>query len=153
MAFLILVCTPSLAFATALAVLGYWPPLPFAGAEVIALCGVFIALQQRGSSYQSVAVEDDAVVIESGRGGVCVQQRLPVYWARLELRPAQFRGHPTRLLIASRDKSVEIGSFLTEEERQSLARDLAQDLRDKAAFAPRLDGLVREHRASRASKK
>ena len=50
--------------------------------------------------------------------------RFHPYWARLLLRPGRWRGAPTRLLVRSHGREVEIGSFLTDEERGDLARRL-----------------------------
>ena len=47
------------------------------------------------------------------------------YWARVSLQPGRWRGAPGRLLVQSHGRAVEIGAFLTDEERVELARRLS----------------------------
>ena len=48
------------------------------------------------------------------------------YWARLTLQPGRWRGWPSRLLLRSHGRSVEIGAFLNEAERAELALRLSR---------------------------
>jgi len=47
------------------------------------------------------------------------------YWARLSLQPGRWRGAPSRLLVHSHGREVEIGAFLNDEERRNLAQRLS----------------------------
>jgi uncharacterized membrane protein len=47
------------------------------------------------------------------------------YWARLTLQPGRWRSAPSRLLVRSHGREVEIGAFLNEEERRDLAQRLS----------------------------
>jgi uncharacterized membrane protein len=60
------------------------------------------------------------------------------YWVRVRIEPGLWRGWPSRLLIGSHGREVEIGAFLNEEERQQLAQRLTELLR--AANAHGADG-------------
>ena len=51
--------------------------------------------------------------------------RFHPYWARLSLQPGRWRGAPSRLLVRSHGREVEIGAFLNDEERRDLARRLS----------------------------
>jgi uncharacterized membrane protein len=47
------------------------------------------------------------------------------YWARLALLPGRWRGAPSRLLLRSHGREIEIGAFLTDAERSELAQRLS----------------------------
>jgi uncharacterized membrane protein len=51
--------------------------------------------------------------------------RFHPYWARLSLQPGPWRGAPSRLLVRSHGRQVEIGAFLNDEERRDLAQRLS----------------------------
>ena len=50
--------------------------------------------------------------------------RFHPYWARVSLQPGAWRGAPSRLLVRSHGREVEIGAFLNDEERSELAQRL-----------------------------
>jgi uncharacterized membrane protein len=51
------------------------------------------------------------------------------YWARLRLAPGRWRGWPSRLLLGSHGREMEIGAFLNDAERCELAQRLKELLR------------------------
>jgi uncharacterized membrane protein len=51
------------------------------------------------------------------------------YWTRVRLEAGSWRGWPSRLLIGSHGREVELGAFLNEDERRALARRLTELLR------------------------
>ena len=61
--------------------------------------------------------------------------RFHPYWARLSLQPGSWRGAPSRLLVRSHGREVEIGAFLNESERSDLARRLTALLADARSAA------------------
>ncbi len=56
--------------------------------------------------------------------------RFHPYWVRVRLEPGRWRGWPSRLLLGSHGREVEVGAFLNDAERNELARRLTQLLRD-----------------------
>lgn len=61
----------------------------------------------------------------SGREG----RHFHPYWVQVRLEPGVWRGWPSRLLVGSHGRLVEIGAFLNEDERQVLAQRLMELLR------------------------
>ena len=60
-------------------------------------------------------------------GPICCPSRaleFPRHWAKVTLRAPHTALHPSRLPIESRGRTVEIGGFLTEEQRRGLAAQL-----------------------------
>jgi len=58
-------------------------------------------------------------------GGPGPALRFHPYWAQVSLQPGRWRGAPSRLLVRSHGREVEIGAFLNDEERRDLQRRLS----------------------------
>lgn len=61
--------------------------------------------------------------------------RFHPYWARVSLQPGAWRGAPSRLLVRSHGRELEIGAFLNDEERSDLAKRLVRLLAETAGGA------------------
>jgi uncharacterized membrane protein len=127
-AFFGLVCTVSFSIATAMALEGLWPIFPFAGLEMLVLGWALTASMRRRHDSQTITVSEDRVAVETHLRGGCEQIEFPRHWARVKLRPADTRLHPSRLTLESHGRSYEVGSFLTEEQRQALAVRLTRSV-------------------------
>jgi len=119
-------CCVSFAIAGVMAVLGYWPILPFAGLEMAVLGWAVVVSLRRRSRHQTITVSDDAVRVESCSGSRCEQVVFSRHWAQVKLRRPASRLHPSRLVIESHGRQCEVGDFLTEEERRGLAQRLTR---------------------------
>lgn len=105
--------------------MGFWPIVPFAGLELLAL-GVALYLSARRSlDREVIRVTEDVVYIEKGRGRVESTRRLPRAWTEVVLTPPRHRTHESRLALRSGGMEVALGEFLAAGERHSLARELA----------------------------
>ena len=124
------IATFCLGIASVFAVLGMWPVLPFAGAEVIAVGVGFYLSAMGGREMEVVSVDSDKVAVEKGRRQVRQRWELQRAWAQIRLLPPRIRRYPTRLVIRSHGSEVELGGFLNEEERQRLAGELQQAIND-----------------------
>jgi uncharacterized membrane protein len=104
-------------------VLGFWPVLPFAGAEMMLLAWALKTSMDRRFEHESIDISESEIVIEYSRG---TPQRVvfPRHWARVKIRRPKSALHRSQLVIESRGHSVELGKFLTEEERRQLAAEL-----------------------------
>jgi uncharacterized membrane protein len=100
---------------------GFWPVLPFAGAELALLGWALHASLQRRFHAQSITLTDADVRVETQQRGQCAHVVFPRHWAQVKLRRPAARLHPSRLTIESHGRQCELGSFLTEEERRGLA--------------------------------
>jgi len=114
-------CFVSFAIAGMLAVQGYWPILPFAGLEMVALGWALKVSLARRFHRQTIIVTDTAVSVASQDRSYCAQVVFPRHWSQVKLRRPASRLHPSRLTIESHGRQCELGSFLTEEERHGLA--------------------------------
>jgi uncharacterized membrane protein len=48
------------------------------------------------------------------------------YWVKVRIEPGVWRNWPSRLLVGSHGREVEVGSFLNEDERRALAQRLME---------------------------
>jgi uncharacterized membrane protein len=117
-------CLFSLAFAMVFVFLGFWPVLPFWALEMLALGLALQASMRRRRYTQTVTITDSQIslVTRTRRGEA--KQEFARHWAKVRLRSSRVRVYPSRLMIESRGRAFEVGSFLTEEERCRLAKRL-----------------------------
>ena len=118
------ICAFSLAVSLVFVVRGFWPVLPFWALEMLALGLALNSGLKRRFCTQTVLVTDSMVSLVTRSPGGEATQEFARHWAKVRLRGAQAKRHPSRLMIESRGKAVEVGSFLTEDERRRLAARL-----------------------------
>ncbi|MBA3564995.1 MAG: DUF2244 domain-containing protein [Gammaproteobacteria bacterium] len=126
--FFVSMAAVSLTIAGLFAAQGFWPVLPFAGAELALLGAALVVSMRNGRRQEVIHILDDRIVIEKhGRqGGYSVE--FPRYWARVVLSQARRPGHPSRLMLRSHGRQCEIGRFLTEDARLALKRRIEASL-------------------------
>ena len=126
-AFFLSLCAGCLGLSGLFALRGYWPMLPFAGLEMLALGLALKVSLDRRHQLQTILISEDEVRVEMIRKGR--QTRCLVFsrhWARVTLLQTSVRSRPSRLLIEASGRSCEVGQFLTEEERRGIARQLGR---------------------------
>ena len=122
------VCLVTFGVAGAATLMGYWPVLPFAGAEMLLLGWALRSNMQRRFERESIHVTETEIVIEhrslgAGHATPC-RIVFPRHWARVKIRRPKSPLHRCQLVIESHGRAREVGKFLTEEERRHLAADL-----------------------------
>jgi uncharacterized membrane protein len=119
-----------LGIASVFAALGLWPVLPFAGAEVLVVGSGFYLSARAGLETEIVSVDGNTVAVE--KGGRRLRERLEMQraWAQIRLLRPKIRWYPSRLVIRSHGRAVELGGFLNEQERRQLAGELERAIRE-----------------------
>ncbi len=114
------------AIATWFTLRGAWLVLPFAGAEMLLVaCALYLAC--RWSRHAEVIqVDDDSLIVRRGTARPEEEHRFQRGWARVVLVRDASGWYPSRLLLRSHGRSVEIGARLVEEERLELAEELGR---------------------------
>lgn len=123
-----------LAISVFFALQGLWMVLPFAGVEFLALGLAMILVSRTSARRQVISIDRDRIRVEKG---TCLHRFIadhgpkdcfeyPRSWVRLTCVPPSHDWHPSRLMLGASGRNVEIGEFLTEEERQELATQLKQ---------------------------
>jgi uncharacterized membrane protein len=117
------VCVVTLGVAGVATVLGFWPVLPFAGAEMLLLAWALRSNMQRRFERESIDISETEIVIQYARGN---PRRVvfPRHWARVKIRHPKSPLHRGQLVIESHGQAYEVGKFLTEQERGQLAAEL-----------------------------
>jgi uncharacterized membrane protein len=118
------ICLFSLAFSLVFVFQGFWPVLPFWALEMLALGAGLYASMRRAKHTQTVLITESRIslVTRSRRGAQ--KQEFARHWAKVRLRSPQRRHGTSQLTIESRGQAIEVGSFLTEEDRCRLAERL-----------------------------
>ena len=122
---LTLVALVTFGISTVFAVLGFWPVLPFAGAEMLLLGWALKVSMARRQERESIDISETEIVIEYSRGA-SHRVVFPRHWARVKIRRPNSPLHRSALVIESRGRALEVGKFLTEEERRQLAAHLGR---------------------------
>jgi len=134
--FFALVSLAALSIAVRFVLLGAWMVLPFALLEVLVLGGGLYSFDKAASCRELISVsEDQLLVTREDRHGRRDWSFQP-YWAQVICQPDGRMWYPSRLLIRSHGRQIEIGSCLTEEEREQLFTSLKNSLkRSQGEFA------------------
>ena len=119
-----------LGIAGVFAAMGMWPILPFAGAEVIAVGIGFYLSALSGREMEVVSVASNKVAVEKARRRTRQRWEMQRTWAQIRLLRSRLRWYPTRLVIRSHGKEVELGGFLNDQERRQLAGELQHAIHD-----------------------
>lgn len=121
--FMASVCALSLTVAGFLAVQGFWPVLPFAGLELLAL-GVAVGVSLKRNRYREVvSFVDDRIRFRIGMLGEAAALELdwPRSSTRVWLERGSHRNDPTRLVLNNAGRRLVLARCLTDEERGRLA--------------------------------
>lgn len=115
-----------LVIASAFTIAGFWPILPFAGLEVALLgCALYWSMRKT-RAREFVRVDERCVLIRKHEAGRDVELEFSRYWTQVRLVRPKATLRPSRLLLKSKGRSVEIGSFLTNDERDGLKHRLSE---------------------------
>ena len=114
----------SLAIASAFALHGAWPVVPFACIEIAALLIAFVVYGRHAADYEKIVVEPQAVTVETASADEVRSVALRPGWLRVE-----YRGGRRELirLIEGRNE-LAVGRFVPDDRRHVLARELKTSL-------------------------
>lgn len=129
------IATVSLSIGLCFYVKGLTLILPFCGVEILALGAALYVCARRGGVRQVILINDDRVVVESGRQEPENRVVFSRSWVKVILERSWNCWYPSRLLLRSHGRQVEIGMFLNEQERQGLALELGRALMNNPASA------------------
>lgn len=103
----------------------------FAVLELAVVAWCVMRVWRGCGSGQVVTVAPEKVEIASTEGKPAAQ--FHPYWMKVRLEPGRWPGWPSRLLVGSHGREMEVGAFLNDVERRELARRLMQLLCDANA--------------------
>ncbi len=126
--FFLIICTISFGIAGVFTAMGYWVVFPFAGLEMAVLGAALYVCSTKARWCEMVCIGKDTVEVAAGRHQPEKRWTFSRHWARIVLSPPNINGHPSRLLIRSHGREVEVGRCLSDEERERLAKALDRAL-------------------------
>jgi len=102
---------------------GYWPILPFAGLELMALAAALAVSLRRNRYREVLCFEDERIRIAIGELGKDVgeQRELRRSATRVVLERGPHRNSRARLWLSCGGLRIEVGRCLTDEEKDRLA--------------------------------
>jgi len=103
---------------------GFWLILPFAGLEMAALTWAIYYCVRKTHRQEVLHFSRDEVIIESGVNKVEEQHRFKRFFTRVKIEAPTGRRRRQRIAIAERDHKVEVGEFLTDDEKEILIHKL-----------------------------
>ncbi|MGR8918605.1 MAG: DUF2244 domain-containing protein [Gammaproteobacteria bacterium] len=127
--FIMAVAMVSLCIGLFFLVLGMPLVLPFSGLEALAVAAAFYVVVREGERLEVIRFEDEKLVIERGRRALEDRVEFNRFWVNVELRDPPSRNHPRRLVVGGSGRAIELGRFLTDGERESLANKLINALK------------------------
>jgi uncharacterized membrane protein len=120
------VAAPTFGIAGLFAAQGYWPVLPFAGLEIAVLIWAVRASMRAGQARETITIDAERVtVLHCDRDGER-HSVFPRHWTKVKLHAPPRAPYPSRLTLESHGRACEVGGFLTEDARRSLAARLKQ---------------------------
>ncbi|MEN8167330.1 MAG: DUF2244 domain-containing protein [Pseudomonadota bacterium] len=103
--------------------LGAWLVVPFAGLELLVI-GLGLYLQCcHAHQQQVIQIDNDSISVHAGRQGP-EQACFPKAWSKIVQTHDPKGWYPSRLFIGSHGNFIEIGKYLIESERDTLAKNL-----------------------------
>lgn len=130
-----LLCFANLAIAMAFAVQGFWLVLAFAFLEVVGIAFALLHYTRHATDLEHIALSDTCLLVERIDAGQVRQIRLDPYWARIALPDRKQK----LIRLESRGVRVEVGSYVSEQTRQRVARELRGTLRSSSFLEARGD--------------
>lgn len=127
--FFTLVSLAALSIAVRFALMGAWMVMPFALLEILVLGGGLYSFEKATAYREVISLSKDELLIQREAREGNKEWAFQPYWAQVICRPDSRKWYPSRLLIRSHGRQVEIGSCLTEGERVKLFSDLKNSLR------------------------
>ncbi len=129
--FILLLTVPS---ATFFLLIGAWPVTGFFGLEVAMLLTALLVARRRARTYEVVRLDPSGLYVERIEAGGRIRRwRLEPYWTRVEIDQPPRPDSP--LWLQSLNQRLQIGAFLTPEERLAFAQALKRALaRMRTAF-------------------
>lgn len=127
-----LLCLFVMAIGLAFALQGIWFVFAFALLEILVLAWALLHYARHATDQEHIALSEGCLLIERIEAGHLQQIRLTPYWTKIAVPSRK------RMLISleSRGIKIEIGAFVSQEEREKVAQELQRELRASSALVP-----------------
>ena len=113
---------------------GYWPVLLIAVIQVVLVTWILVKAWQRAWVSDSIDVGPEQIRVVRQRHKRAIRIELPTAWAIVELKRPQIAWYSPILKLKSGSREVELGRFLTSEEKHQLAEHLQNAIKRHSAM-------------------
>ena len=113
-----------LAISAYMIVLGFWLIAPFMGAEFGVLVYVFNKVAKQCRIVERVVIQEEQLTIYHREARQTATWSFPLGWVRVDLRHHFHPWYRSQLFIGAYGRWVELASFLTNPEKDTLAQAL-----------------------------
>jgi len=124
----------SLCLAVLLALQGYWPILLIAGVQLALVAWILVRAWQRAWVSDVIDICAERITVTQQRHRRKRQIELDTAWAVIELKQPEIAWYRPRVQLRSGSQVVELGSFLTSEEKRQLAQYLKNAIVEHSAM-------------------
>ena len=124
----------SLCLAVLLALQGYWPVLLIAVVQLALVAWILVGAWQRAWVSDVIDICADRITVTQQRHKRKRQIELDTAWAVIELKQPEIAWYRPRVQLRSGSQVVELGSFLTSEEKRQLAQYLKNTIVEHSAM-------------------
>lgn len=124
----------SLLLAGALALQGYWPILLIAVIQLVLVGWILVAAWKRAWVSEVIDISAEKITVTRRRHRGVRRYELVTAWAVIEVKQPEIAWYSPRVRLRSGPKAVELGSFLTGEEKQQLAQLLKSAIEKHSAM-------------------
>ncbi len=100
--------------------MGFWPVLPFAGMEFLALVTATWLSLRKGRYREVIELRDDTVTVDKFSHAGHDHVEAPVHWCSVRLHAGAHRWSPGKLVLRAGRQDCEVASCLTDSERVKL---------------------------------
>ena len=124
----------TLCLAVLLALQGYWPVLLIAVVQLALVALILVRAWQRAWVSDVIDICADRITVTQQRHKRKRQIELDTAWAVIELKQPEIAWYRPRVQLRSGSQVVELGSFLTSEEKRQLAQYLKNAIVEHSAM-------------------
>lgn len=124
----------TLCLAVLLALQGYWPVLLIAVVQLALVAWILVRAWQRAWVSDVIDICADRITVTQQRHKRKRQIELDTAWAVIELKQPEIAWYRPRVQLRSGSQVVELGSFLTSEEKRQLAQYLKNAIVEHSAM-------------------
>ena len=124
----------TLGLAGLLAWQGFWPVLLIAVIQLALVTWILVRAWERAWVSEVIVTGPEWIEVTRQRHKRQRQIRLEAAWAAVELEQPEVAWYGPKVILRSRGKSIELGQFLTIEEKKQLADQLRRAIRKHSAI-------------------
>ncbi len=109
---------------------GLWPILPLTLVQLVLITAAFYICVRRAYRQEVIVLSPDQVRVEQGHRRVEKRHEFNRFYTRVEVVRPRHNWRDWRISLRAQDASVEVGSFLNQEEKEKLVKVL-RDIIDR----------------------